>query len=187
MHLIYPILTRSNQLNHVININSSSCSIIFHLNGYNILQYLKNGLINWWKKNIFKKRIKWQLLSADCSLTQRTSAHKSFQRSAAQQAFTNKRIPALFQILFWLQQCKSVSSSAGELKNSTVVFHCTSANPMAVPILFCINRLVSLFLPVISFASPVQTNVLLQGTAEWVWMHWSTSELISWMILMSNN
>lgn len=52
-----------------------------------------------------------------------------------------KGFPILFEILFWLLQCKSVSSSAGELKNSTVVFYCASANPMAVPILYCINRL----------------------------------------------
>lgn len=95
MHLIYPILTRSNQLNYVVNNNSSSCSIIFYLKWVQYFTVSEKwlGLINRWKKNIFKKRIKGQLLNADCSITQRTFTHKSFfQRSAAQQAFTNKRI-----------------------------------------------------------------------------------------------
>lgn len=96
----------------------------------------------------------------------------SHTNPSSREVLHNRRSPTkgfsiLFEILFWLLQCKSVSSSAGELKNSTVVFYCASANPTAVPILYCINRFVSLFLPAISFASLVQTNVVLvQGTAE---------------------
>lgn len=191
MHLIYPILTRSNQLNYVVNNNSSSCSIIFYLKWgqYFTVSEKWLGLINRWKKNIFKKRIKGQLLNADCSITQRTFAHKSFfQRSAAQQAFTNKRIsntiwnPVLASTV---QICLLICRRAQKQYSCVLLCKCQpygSANSVLY------KPFVSLFLPAISVASLVQTNVVLvQGTAEWVWMHWHTSEFTSWTVLISNN
>lgn len=138
------------------------------------------------EEKMCKKRINGYLLNSNCSITQRTSTHKSFKASAARQAFTNKRIPIVFEILFWLLQCKSVFSSAGELKNCTVVFCCASAKPVAVPVLYCTTILhLCFYLPLLFPHWYRQMLFLCKALQNEPGYIWYTFGFISYNILMS--
>lgn len=139
------------------------------------------------------KRIKGQLLNLDRSITQRTSAHKSFfKASAPQQAIHQQKNsnsiwnPFLASrvwicVLIYKQESSKTTQLCSTVQAPVL---CCANSVLCILSLFCISVSTC-----ISFASLVQTNaVSKRSTPEWAWVcleAWYTVRFISWNMLIS--